>query len=92
MGMPVKSPIITEPDGTRKIRLQVDVGEFAPEDIVVKTMDRKLVVHAESEEKTTGRTLHKEFNKEYDLPESVDQANITAYIGEVSGWLGPSVF
>ncbi|KAK6191337.1 hypothetical protein SNE40_003055 [Patella caerulea] len=79
---PVKNPIITDADGTRKLRLQVDVGEFSPDEIVVKTMERKLIVHAEHEEKTQGRTLHKEFNKEYDLPESVDPNTITAYIGD----------
>uniref|UniRef100_A0A0B7ASS1 SHSP domain-containing protein n=1 Tax=Arion vulgaris TaxID=1028688 RepID=A0A0B7ASS1_9EUPU len=79
----VKNPIITEADGSRKLRLQVDIGEFRPEDVVVvKTMDRKLIVHAEHEEKTSGRTLHKEFNKEYDLPESVDPTTIQAYITE----------
>ncbi|BFZ15718.1 hypothetical protein BsWGS_18757 [Bradybaena similaris] len=76
----VKNPIITEADGSRKLRLEVDIGEFKPEDVVVKTMDRKLIVHAEHEEKTSGRTLHKEFNKEYDLPESVDPATIQAYL------------
>ncbi|XP_059170873.1 major egg antigen-like [Physella acuta] len=79
---PVKNPIITEADGSRKLRLQVDIGEFKPEDVVVKTMDRKLIVHAEHEEKTSGRTLHKEFNKEYDLPESVDPSTIQAYIAD----------
>lgn len=78
----VKNPIITEPDGSRKLRLSVDVGEFKPDEIVVKTADRKLIVHAEHEEKLSGRTMHKEFNKEYELPESVDQSAITAYIGE----------
>ncbi|BFZ04957.1 hypothetical protein BsWGS_07996 [Bradybaena similaris] len=82
MATPVKNPIITEADGSRKLRLQVDIGEFSPEDVVVKTMDRKLIVHAEHEEKTSGRTLHKEFNKEYDLPESVDPATIQAYIAD----------
>ncbi|GFO35004.1 major egg antigen [Plakobranchus ocellatus] len=82
VGTPVKNPIITEADGSRKLRLQVDIGDFKPEDVVVKTMDRKLIVHAEHEEKTSGRTLHKEFNKEYDLPESVDPATIQAYIAD----------
>ncbi|CAG5128517.1 unnamed protein product [Candidula unifasciata] len=82
MATPVKNPIITEADGSRKLRLQVDIGEFRPEDVVVKTMERKLIVHAEHEEKSSGRTLHKEFNKEYDLPESVDPATIQAYIAD----------
>lgn len=82
MATPVKNPIITEPDGTRKLRLTVDAGEFRPEELVVKTMERKLVVHAEHVERTEGKTLHKEFNKEYELPDSVDQTAITAYIGD----------
>lgn len=47
LATPVKNPIITEPDGTRKLRLTVDAGEFKPEEIVVKTMEKKLVVHAD---------------------------------------------
>lgn len=82
LATPVKNPIITEPDGTRKLRLTVDTGEFRPEEVVVKTMEKKLVVHAEHVEKTAGKTLHKEFNKEYELPDSVDQTAITAYIGD----------
>ncbi|XP_076471346.1 small heat shock protein p36-like [Babylonia areolata] len=82
MGTPVKNPIVTEADGSRRMRLSVDIGEFSPEEIVVKTMDRKLIVHAEHEERTAGRTLHKEFNKEYDLPESVDSSSISAYLTE----------
>lgn len=82
LATPVKNPIITEPDGTRKLRLTVDTGEFRPEEVVVKTMEKKLVVHAEHVEKTDGKTLHKEFNKEYELPDSVDQTAITAYIGD----------
>ena len=64
------------------MRLTVDIGEFSPEEIVVKTTDRKLIVHAEHEERTAGRTLHKEFNKEYDLPESVDPSTISAYLAD----------
>ncbi|KAL4225001.1 Hsp20/alpha crystallin [Mactra antiquata] len=82
LATPVKNPIITEPDGTRKLRLTVDAGDFRPEEVVVKTMEKKLVVHAEHVEKTAGKTLHKEFNKEYELPDSVDQTAITAYIGD----------
>ncbi|PVD34023.1 hypothetical protein C0Q70_05285 [Pomacea canaliculata] len=82
VGTPVKNPIVTDPDGSRRMRLTVDVGEFSPEEIVVKTTERKLIVHAEHEERTAGRTMHKEFNKEYDLPDSVDPASITAYIGD----------
>ncbi|XP_076450464.1 small heat shock protein p36-like isoform X2 [Babylonia areolata] len=79
---PVKNAFVTEADGSRRMRLSVDVGDFRPEEIVVKTADRKLIVHAEHEEKAAGRTLHKEFNKEYDLPESVDPSTISAFLSE----------
>ncbi|CAI9730151.1 Hypothetical predicted protein [Octopus vulgaris] len=78
----VQNPIITEPDGSRKLQLQVDIGEFKPEEVVVKTMDRKLVVSARHEEKREGRTMHKEFNKEYELPESVDPMSVNAFLAE----------
>ncbi|KAK7477579.1 hypothetical protein BaRGS_00031184 [Batillaria attramentaria] len=82
VGTPVKNPIVTDPDGSRRMRLSVDIGEFNPDEIVVKTTERKLIVHAEHEERSAGRTLHKEFNKEYDLPESVDPSTIQAYMGD----------
>jgi len=44
----------------------------------VKTIDRKLVVHARHEEKTLGRTSCKEFNREFDLPDAVDPNQISA--------------
>lgn len=79
---PVKNPIITESDGTRKLKLEVDIGEFSREHVVVTNQDNKLVVHAENDEVKEGRKLHKEFNKEYELPSSVDQTQIVAYVGD----------
>lgn len=78
----VQNSIITEPDGARKLHLQVDIGEYKPEDIVVKTMDRKLIVTARHEEKMEGRTIHKEFNKEFELPETVDPMSVNAFLSE----------
>ncbi|CAE1283433.1 unnamed protein product [Acanthosepion pharaonis] len=78
----VQNSIITEPDGARKLHLQVDIGEYKPEEIVVKTMDRKLIVTARHEEKMEGRTIHKEFNKEFELPETVDPMSVNAFLSE----------
>jgi len=45
-------PSVTEQDGTKIFRIAVDIGtEFQPEDLTVKTVDRKLLVHARHEEK-----------------------------------------
>ena len=60
-------------------RIAVDIGaEFEPGDLTVKTVDRKLVVHARHEEKTPGRTSCREFNREFDLPDAVDPQTVTA--------------
>lgn len=64
-------------------RIAVDIGaEFQPGDLTVKTVDRKLVVHARHEEKTPGRTSCREFNREFDLPEGIDPQFVTASLGE----------
>ena len=44
----------------------------------MKTIDRKLVVHARHEEKTPGRTSCREFNREFDLPDAVDPQSVIA--------------
>jgi HSP20 family molecular chaperone IbpA len=70
---------VTETDGTQVFRIVVDIGsEFEPSDLAVKTVDRKLVVHARHEEKAPGRTSCREFNREFDLPIAVDPLAVTA--------------
>ena len=60
-------------------RIAVDIGsEFEPRDLTVKTVDRKLVVHARHEEKAPGRTSCRQFNREFDLPDAVDPHTVTA--------------
>jgi HSP20 family molecular chaperone IbpA len=64
-------------------RIAVDIGaEFEPSDLTVKTVDRKLIVHARHEEKAPGRTSCREFNREFDLPEGIDPQAVTASLGE----------
>lgn len=77
-----RTPIVTEPDGSRKLKLEVDVGEFRPEEVVVKTIDKKVVVTASHEETQGGRKMSKSFNKEYELPDSVDPMTVNAYMQE----------
>ena len=72
-------PILTETDGVRKFKISVDIGnDFVPEDVVVKTVDKKLVVQAKHETKAQGRTSCKEFSRQFDLPENVDPNLVTA--------------
>ncbi|XP_013416263.1 major egg antigen isoform X2 [Lingula anatina] len=77
-----RGPIITAADGSRKLHLQFPVGDYKPDEVVVKTHDRKLIIHALHDEKTAGRSVHREFNKEYELPQNVDPLTVSAYMTE----------
>ena len=72
-------PTLTEEDGSKVYKITVDVGnEFTPQDLTVKTVDRKLTVHARHEVKLPGRTSYKEFSREFDLPDNVNPDLVTA--------------
>jgi HSP20 family molecular chaperone IbpA len=72
-------PVISEQDGSRKFKIAVDIGaDFEPQDLMVKTVDRQLIVIARHEEKLPGRTSCKEFSRKFDLPEHVDPNLVTA--------------
>lgn len=77
-----RSPIITDPDGTRKLKLDVDVGEFSPDEVIVRTIDKKVIVTASHEEMKGGRKMTRSFNKEYELPDSVDPVTVNAYMSD----------
>lgn len=65
--------------GSKFFQLTVDIGsDFQPQDLSVKTVDRKLVVHARHEEKAPGRSSCREFNREFEIPEGVDPNLVTA--------------
>lgn len=67
------SPLIQERgDGGKDLKLRFDVSEYAPEELEVKTVDQKLLVHAKHEETAPGRQVYREFKKEFLLPKDVD--------------------
>ena len=63
---------------TKTFRIAVDIGDVQPQDVVVKTIDRRLIVTARHETKSPGRTSFSEFNREFDLPDNVDPNLVTA--------------
>ncbi|XP_074660274.1 major egg antigen-like [Tubulanus polymorphus] len=78
---PNTSPIVTNPDGSRQLKLEVEIGiQYTADDVIVKTVDRKIVINARHEEKSGNRTSFCEFSKEYELPESVDPFTVNAYL------------
>jgi len=65
----IRSPLIAEESGAEKeLKLRFDVSQYSPEEIMVKTVDNKLLVHAKHEESTGGKSIYREYNREFLLP------------------------
>ncbi|KHJ99043.1 hypothetical protein OESDEN_00973 [Oesophagostomum dentatum] len=48
----LKSPLIKDESDGKTLRLRFDVAQYKPEEVTVKTIDNRLLVHAKHEEKT----------------------------------------
>jgi len=71
--------VMKQEDGASQLKMEIPIGpEYKPEDLDIKTIDRKVVVKARHEEKAQGRTSVQEFNKEFDLPADVDPNTVVA--------------
>jgi len=67
------SPLIQKSEeGQKELKLRFDVSQYQPEEIMVKTVDNKLLVHAKHEEKGEGKAVYREYNREFLLPAGTD--------------------
>jgi HSP20 family molecular chaperone IbpA len=66
------SPLIQDGDSGKELKLRFDVSQYAPEEIVVKTVDNKLQVHAKHEEKSENRSVYREYNREFLMPKGTN--------------------
>lgn len=74
-------PVVSDPEThQRKIRQELPLQDYKPDDIHVKTVDGKVVVTAEKEEIVGGATVRKEYHKAFDIPENVDPFSVTAFV------------
>uniref|UniRef100_A0A2M4A8V3 Putative alpha crystallin n=1 Tax=Anopheles triannulatus TaxID=58253 RepID=A0A2M4A8V3_9DIPT len=64
----ISSPLIQDEGDNKVLKLRFDVSQYAPEEIVVKTVDNKLLVHAKHEEKSDTKSVYREYNREFLLP------------------------
>lgn len=78
------SPLIQDSssDGCKALKLRFDVHNYKPEEIVVKTVDNKLMVHAKHEEKTDNRTVYREYNREFLLPKGTNPEEIRSTLSK----------
>lgn len=78
----VENPFITDPTGNKKLSLRFDCSQFKPEEISVKTMDKRLCIHAKHTEESPGRKVYREFTREYTLPQKVDPLRLTSTLSK----------
>lgn len=64
------------------LKLRFDVSQYAPEEIVVKTVDQKLLVHAKHEEKSDTKSVYREYNREFLLPKGVNPESIKSSLSK----------
>lgn len=68
----LQSPIIQDTEEGRVLKLRFDVTQYDADEIVVKTLDNRLTVQAKHEEKSENRSVYREYNREFHLPDGTD--------------------
>ncbi|CDW57549.1 Putative heat shock protein [Trichuris trichiura] len=74
----INSPLIRDESDGKTLRLRFDVSQYKPEEVNVKTVDNRLLVHAKHEEKSQQRSVFREYNQEFMLPRGTDPELITS--------------
>ncbi|KAL5008509.1 hypothetical protein ScPMuIL_014090 [Solemya velum] len=63
----------------KEFKVSLDVNQFSPGEISVKTVDNCITVHAKHEEKQDEHgTVKREFTRQYTLPQTVDPMTVTS--------------
>jgi len=74
----LKSPLIRDETDGKTLRLRFNVKDYRPEEVTVKTVDNRLLVHAKHEEKGNNRSVFREYNQEFMLPRGTNPELITS--------------
>lgn len=75
------NPVVTDKDGTKKLQYKLDVRQFKPEEIAIRTKDNQLEIHAKHEENTEHGRVHREYKRVCLLPKEVDPHALVSQLG-----------
>ncbi|XP_017758935.1 PREDICTED: alpha-crystallin B chain isoform X3 [Eufriesea mexicana] len=78
----LNSPLIMDEGDRKMLKLRFDVSQYAPEEIVVKSVDNKLLVYAKHEEKTESKSVYREYNREFLLPKGTNPESIKSSLSK----------
>lgn len=76
------SPLIQNEGDGKMLKLRFDVSQYTPEEIVVKTVDNKLLVNAKHEEKSDSKMVYREYNREFLLPKGTNPESIKSSLSK----------
>ena len=77
-----KSFIEEDNEGNKKHKLQVEIGDFKPNEISVRTEGRVLIIKGDRELVAGSATESKQFNREITLPDFVEPTTVTSYLSD----------
>lgn len=78
----LQSPLIQDTEEGRVLKLRFDVTQYEPDEIVVKTVDNRLTVQAKHEERSENRSVYREYNREFHLPDGTDVEQIRSSLSK----------
>ena len=59
--------------------VEIDIGDFKPEELIVKTQDQRILVTAKHEDKSDMHSCSQELSREHTIPYNVDPLSIRAF-------------
>ncbi|XP_048777307.1 major egg antigen-like [Ostrea edulis] len=74
----VNNPVHQDVYGNRRFQLEFDLHQFKPEEIRIKTSGNQLSVHCKQEDKENGRSVFREYNRQFVLPKEVNPEHLTS--------------
>ncbi|BES90326.1 unnamed protein product [Nesidiocoris tenuis] len=78
----INSPLIQDEGDNKMLKLRFDVSQYQPEEIVVKTVDNKLLVHAKHQEQSESKSVYREYNREFLLPKGTNPESIKSSLSK----------
>ena len=77
-----KSFIEEDDHGNKRYKMQVEVGDFKPNEISVRTEGRLLIIKGDRELVAGSATESKQFNREISLPDFVEPTSVTSFLAD----------
>lgn len=77
-----KSFIEEDNEGNKRYKLQVEIGDFKPNEIQVRTEGRLLIIKGDRELVAGSATESKQFNREITIPDFVEPTSVVSYLAD----------